>query len=178
MGKIIRKREEFCGSSSSAETVKFDDTKNVKQAILDLTSKVNSYYTEQTPIGTWINGKTIYRKTFVIPYNSCVIDDFANRLIWMSSMTDGTLATNSANTVMKRAYKDLEVSGTETIVSTKLLTNTDAGNTWFEGDIIVSPPAHLTYWFNNNENRIYVVVGPQYQKDATVFYLTLDYTLA
>ena len=33
MGKIIKKRVEYGGSSNSAENIKYDDTKNVKQAI-------------------------------------------------------------------------------------------------------------------------------------------------
>ena len=33
MGKIIKKRVEYGGSSNSAENIKYDDTKNVKEAI-------------------------------------------------------------------------------------------------------------------------------------------------
>lgn len=33
MGKIIKKRIEYGGSSNSAENIKYDDTKNVKEAI-------------------------------------------------------------------------------------------------------------------------------------------------
>ena len=33
MGKIIKKRVEYGGSSNSAENIKYDDNKNVKEAI-------------------------------------------------------------------------------------------------------------------------------------------------
>ena len=36
MGKIIKKRIEYGGSSNSAENIKYDDTKNVKEAINDV----------------------------------------------------------------------------------------------------------------------------------------------
>ena len=38
MGKIIKKRVEYGGSSNSAENIKYDDTKNVKEAINEVDS--------------------------------------------------------------------------------------------------------------------------------------------
>lgn len=40
MGKIIKKRIEYGGSSNSAENIKYDDTKNVKEAIDKVKSEV------------------------------------------------------------------------------------------------------------------------------------------
>ena len=42
MGKIIKKRIEYGGSSNSAENIKYDDTKNVKEAINDVNSKLGN----------------------------------------------------------------------------------------------------------------------------------------
>ena len=40
MGKIIKKRVEYGGSSNSAENIKYDDTKNVKEAINEVKSEI------------------------------------------------------------------------------------------------------------------------------------------
>ena len=40
MGKIIKKRIEYGGSSNSAENIKYDDAKNVKQAIDEVKSDI------------------------------------------------------------------------------------------------------------------------------------------
>lgn len=40
MGKIIKKRVEYGGSSNSAENIKYDDTKNVKEAINEVNSNL------------------------------------------------------------------------------------------------------------------------------------------
>ena len=40
MGKIIKKRVEYGGSSNSAENIKYDDTKNVKEAINEVKSDI------------------------------------------------------------------------------------------------------------------------------------------
>ena len=40
MGKIIRKCIEYGGSSNSAENIKYDDTKNVKEAIDEVKSSL------------------------------------------------------------------------------------------------------------------------------------------
>ena len=40
MGKIIKKRIEYGGSSNSAENIKYDDTKNVKEAIAEVKSEL------------------------------------------------------------------------------------------------------------------------------------------
>ena len=40
MGKIIKKRIEYGGSSNSAENIKYDDTKNVKEAIDEVETKL------------------------------------------------------------------------------------------------------------------------------------------
>ena len=40
MGKIIKKRVEYGGSSNSAENIKYDDTKNVKEAIDEVKSDI------------------------------------------------------------------------------------------------------------------------------------------
>ena len=40
MGKIIKNRVEYGGSSNSAENIKYDDTKNVKEAINEVKSEI------------------------------------------------------------------------------------------------------------------------------------------
>ena len=40
MGKIIKKRIEYGGSSNSAENIKYDDNKNVKEAINEVKSEI------------------------------------------------------------------------------------------------------------------------------------------
>lgn len=40
MGKIIKKRIEYGGSSNSAENIKYDDTKNAKEAIDEVKSEI------------------------------------------------------------------------------------------------------------------------------------------
>ena len=40
MGKIVRKRVDFGGSSNSADRIKYDDTKNVKVAIDEINSNL------------------------------------------------------------------------------------------------------------------------------------------
>ena len=42
MGKIIKKRVEYGGSSDSAENIKYDDNKNVKEAIDEVNSKLGN----------------------------------------------------------------------------------------------------------------------------------------
>ena len=42
MGKIIKKRIEYGGSSDSAENIKYDDTKNVKEAINEVGNKLGN----------------------------------------------------------------------------------------------------------------------------------------
>ena len=42
MGKIIKKRIEYGGSSNSAENIKYDDTKNVKEVINEVNSKLGN----------------------------------------------------------------------------------------------------------------------------------------
>ena len=42
MGKIIKKRIEYGGSSNSAENIKYDDTKNVKEAINEVGNKLGN----------------------------------------------------------------------------------------------------------------------------------------
>lgn len=41
MGKIVRKRKEFSGSSNSAENIMYDATKNVKEAIDETKNEVS-----------------------------------------------------------------------------------------------------------------------------------------
>ena len=41
MGKIVRKRKEFGGSSNSAENIMYDATKNVKEAIDETKNEVS-----------------------------------------------------------------------------------------------------------------------------------------
>ena len=42
MGKIIRKCIEYGGSSNSAENIKYDDTKNMKEAINEVKSEIGN----------------------------------------------------------------------------------------------------------------------------------------
>ena len=42
MGKIIKKRIEYGGSSNSAENIKYDDTKNVKEAMNEAINEVGN----------------------------------------------------------------------------------------------------------------------------------------
>ena len=42
MGKIIKKRVEYGGSSNSAENIKYDDAKNVKEAINEVNNKLGN----------------------------------------------------------------------------------------------------------------------------------------
>ena len=48
MGKIIKKRIEYGGSSNSAENIKYDDNKNVKEAIAEVNS--NLPYVRMSPV--------------------------------------------------------------------------------------------------------------------------------
>lgn len=65
MGKIIKKRIEYGGSSNSAENIKYDDAKNVKQAIDEVKSEIaviNSnlnvrYNSDNDTIDVLINGE-------------------------------------------------------------------------------------------------------------------------
>ena len=55
MGKIIKKRIEYGGSSNSAENIKYDDTKNVKEAINEVKSEIadvnsNLQYVRLSPV--------------------------------------------------------------------------------------------------------------------------------
>ena len=63
MGKIIKKRIEYGGSSNSAENIKYDDTKNVKEAINEVKSEltnVNSnlvkYNSETDALDVYVDG--------------------------------------------------------------------------------------------------------------------------
>lgn len=40
MGKIIKKRVEYGGSSNSAENIKYDENKNIKEAIDEVKSEI------------------------------------------------------------------------------------------------------------------------------------------
>ena len=60
----MRKNVAFAGSSNSAENIKYDDTKNVKEAIDELNSNLNVRYNQQTDKlqllidGVWVDWKT------------------------------------------------------------------------------------------------------------------------
>ena len=51
MGKIMKNGVELSGSSNSAENIKYDDTKNVKEAIGDLTNGLTSTNTKVNSTG-------------------------------------------------------------------------------------------------------------------------------
>lgn len=55
MGKIIKKRIEYGGSSNSAENIKYDDTKNVKEAIDEVKSEITTTVKTDTTLS--VSGK-------------------------------------------------------------------------------------------------------------------------
>ena len=68
MGKIIKKRIEYGGSSNSAENIKYDDTKNVKEAINEVKSAIadvnsNLPYLKVSPV-TDSNGNQLPPSSF------------------------------------------------------------------------------------------------------------------
>lgn len=65
MGKIVRKRKEFSGSSNSAENIMYDATKNVKEAIDEAKNEVSELNSNLTLVLTY-NEDTDY---FGITYN-------------------------------------------------------------------------------------------------------------
>jgi hypothetical protein len=73
MGKIIKKRVEFGGSSNSADKIKYDDTKNVKEAIDEVNENLGSIGTYDTllAIGTTIGSHSLTRK--ISDYRDIVI---------------------------------------------------------------------------------------------------------
>ena len=68
MGKIIKKRIEYGGSSNSAENIKYDDTKNVKEAIDEVKSDIAT---------TNSNLSTNFPTAWNYPIlSSCMINEF------------------------------------------------------------------------------------------------------
>lgn len=57
MGKIIKKRVEYGGSSNSAENIKYDDTKNVKQAIDEVKSELAGVNSEIAGVNSNLENK-------------------------------------------------------------------------------------------------------------------------
>ena len=57
MGKIIRKCIEYGGSSNSAENIKYDDTKNVKQAIDEVKSELAGVNSEIAGVNSNLENK-------------------------------------------------------------------------------------------------------------------------
>ena len=53
MGKIIKKRIEYGGSSNSAENIKYDDAKNVKEAIDEVNSEIAEVKSNLNEIGDY-----------------------------------------------------------------------------------------------------------------------------
>ena len=60
MGKIIKKRVEYGGSSNSAENIKYDDTKNVKEAIDEVKSQIADV-NSNLPTVVADNGWTLFK---------------------------------------------------------------------------------------------------------------------
>ena len=57
MGKIVRQGVEYCGSSDSATSIKYDNTKNVKEAIDEIknTAEIQIGTTKPSSKGLWFN---------------------------------------------------------------------------------------------------------------------------
>lgn len=96
MGKIIKKRIEYGGSSNSAENIKYDDTKNVKEAIAEVESElayVNSNLSNLI-IGTITSGNTSITLTDSrIKSNSIIDIYFENKVLAPTNVTvtDGSI---------------------------------------------------------------------------------------
>ena len=64
MGKIIKKRIEYGGSSNSAENIKYDDTKNVKEVINEVNSKLGNTDISAIGDGTLTGGLDALNSNF------------------------------------------------------------------------------------------------------------------
>ena len=73
MGKIIRKCIEYGGSSNSAENIKYDDTKNVKEAINEVKSDIADV---NSNLNKMFITKTFYPIVGVIDSNKVKSIDF------------------------------------------------------------------------------------------------------
>ena len=73
MGKIIRNGVEYSGATEDATAVNYDNSlsglnaQTVQEAVDELTDSLGEKYstTEEVKIGTWIDGKPLYRKVLV-----------------------------------------------------------------------------------------------------------------
>lgn len=74
MGKIIKKRIEYGGSSNSAENIKYDDTKNVKQAIDGVKSDIAGVKSDIADVNSNLIG----------------FPDYANGVIVMDNVDSGS----------------------------------------------------------------------------------------
>ena len=97
MGKIIKKRIEYGGSSNSAENIKYDDTKNVKEAITEVKSEIADVHSNLTEInsnltklitGTIASGETSITLTDSRIKTTSIVDIyFENKVLAPTSVT-------------------------------------------------------------------------------------------
>ena len=79
MGKIIKKRVEYGGSSNSAENIKYDDTKNVKEAINDVGNLLGNTDISAIGDGTVTGGLDALNSNLIILESSTQVLMTANR---------------------------------------------------------------------------------------------------
>ena len=96
MGKIIKKRVEYGGSSNSAENIKYNDTKNVKEAIDEVKSDIaaTNKNLSNLIIGTITSGNTSITLTDSrIKSNSIIDIYFENKVLAPTNVTvtDGSI---------------------------------------------------------------------------------------
>ena len=79
MGKIIKKRIEYGGSSNSAENIKYDDTKNVKEAINEVDNLLGNTDISAIGDGTVTGGLNALNSNLIILEASTQVLMTANR---------------------------------------------------------------------------------------------------
>ena len=79
MGKIIKKRVEYGGSSNSAENIKYDDTKNVKEAINEVGNLLGNTDISAIGDGTLTGGLNAVNSNLIILEASTQVLMTANR---------------------------------------------------------------------------------------------------
>ena len=102
MGKIIKKRVEYGGSSNSAENIKYDDTKNVKEAINEVKSEIDKVNSNLSKFPNYTNIlHTFSFDTAWTATEDCVLVGFAqamnlnNVILYINEDTSFTVINNN-----------------------------------------------------------------------------------
>ena len=103
MGKIVRNGIEFSSTSDTADNINYNNSKSgleamtAQEAIDEINENVSTlteslvYSTKEKVVGTWYNGKTLYRKVFTFNGEGSYALDLPQNVSEMFTLNDCVL---------------------------------------------------------------------------------------